>query len=211
MIKNIVFDMGGVLIFDNSMDFFSRYVADQADRELLDRELFFSAEWKNGWDKGTMTTDQVIESVCKRLPQRLHPVVRQVMENWNMEPRAIPGIEGLIRALKKSGWGIYLLSNTASAFYQYCSKLPAIECFDGRFISADYHLLKPHREIFEKFIQVFGLVPGECYFIDDRKENVEGALAAGWGGAFVFTADCSGDCAALGAALEDALKPVLDT
>lgn len=203
MIKNIVFDMGGVLVFDNSMDFFSRYVADQTDLELLDRELFFSPEWKNGWDKGTMTTDQVIESVCKRLPQRLHMAVRQVMENWNMEPRAIPGIESLIRALKESGRGVYLLSNTAAAFYQYCHKLPAIECFDGKFISADYHLLKPHREIFEKFILVFGLVPEECYFIDDRKENVEGALASGWGGGFVFSGES--------AALEEALKSVLGT
>jgi len=189
VIKNIVFDMGGVLFYDNAMDFAVRYVADQADRELLNRELFHSSEWKNGWDGGTMTNAEVAESVCKRLPQRLHTPVRQIMDNWNMDPRAVPGMEHLIRSLKKSGWGIYLLSNTAVQYYQYRDKLPAIDCFDGEFISADYHLLKPNREIYEKFTGVFGLVPQECYFIDDRKENVDGAVAAGWGGGFVFTGD----------------------
>ena len=198
MIKNIVFDMGGVLIFDNAMDFLSRYIADQADKELLHRELFMSVEWKKGWDNGTMTGDQVVESVCRRLPEHLHTVVRRVMENWNMEVRIIPGMESLIRRLKKSGCGVYLLSNTALTYYQYCQKLPAIDCFDGQFISADYQLLKPNREIYEKFVQVFDLVPQECYFIDDRKENAEGALAALWGGACVFSGDS--------AALEDALK-----
>ena len=201
MIKNIVFDMGGVLFNDNAMEFATRYVADQADRDLLNRELFLSSEWKYGWDGGDMTNGEVAESVCKRLPQRLHEPVRQIMDNWNMDPRAIPGMEGLIRGLKKSGWGIYLLSNTALQFYEYRHKLPAIDCFDGQFISADYHLLKPHREIFEKFVQVFGLDPQECYFIDDREENAKGAIAAGWGGSFVFTGDA--------AVLEEALKPVL--
>ena len=205
MIKNIVFDMGGVLIFDSVMDNLARYIdadkADEADRELLSRELCHSPEWKFGWDNGTMTTDEVVESVCKRLPERLHVPVRQVMDNWHMVPRHVPGIERLVRALKKSGWGVYLLSNTALTFYEYRDKLPAIDCFDGQFISADYHLLKPHRDIFEKFTQVFGLVAQECYFIDDRAENAEGAIAAHWGGAFVFTGDA--------AALEKALKPVL--
>ena len=210
MIKNIVFDMGGVLIFDNVMDFLSRYITDQADRELLNRELFLSSEWKKGWDNGTMTASQVVESVNRRLPERLHPVVRAVMENWNMEVRAIPGMESLIRRLKSSGWGVYLLSNTAVAFYQYRHKLPAIDCFDGTFISADYHLLKPNRDIYEKFVRVFGLAPQECYFVDDRTENVQGAVDAGWGGGFVFScfsddSDDSDDCAAL----EDALKTVL--
>ena len=205
-IKNIVFDMGGVLVFDNMMDFLSRYLEDRADCELLNRELFLSNEWKMGWDKGTMTAGQVAESVCGRLPERLHKAVRQVMENWMMEPRAIPGMENLIRAQKKAGRGIYLLSNTAAAFRQYCRKLPAIDCFDGTFISADYHLLKPNREIYEKFVQVFGLVPEECYFVDDKAENVKGARAAGWGGGFVFS--CGSADSAGSAALEEALKSV---
>ena len=202
MIKNIVFDMGGVLIFDAAMDCIARYAgasqADQADRELLNRELCHSPEWKFGWDNGTMSTDEMVESVCKRLPERLHEAVRQVAGNWHMDPELIPGMDNLIRSLKKSGKGVYLLSNTAVTYYQYRHKLPAIESFDGQFISADYQLLKPHREIYEKFVRVFGLVPIECYFIDDKPENVEGAIAAGWGGGFVFSGEA--------AALQEALK-----
>ena len=202
MIKNIVFDMGGVLIHDNPMDFLIRYIdADQADRELILRELCLGPEWKFGWDNGTMSTEEVAKSVCGRLTERLHPFVHCVMENWNMDPKVIPGMENLIRSLKKSGCGVYILSNTAVTYYDYRHKLPAIDCFDGQFVSADYQVLKPNKEIYEKFVQVFKLVPEECYFIDDKPENVNGAVAAGWGGGFVFSGET--------AALEEALKPVL--
>lgn len=97
----------------------------------------------------------------------------------------IDGIEPLIRRLKENGYGIYLLSNTADTYYQYRHRLPAIEIFDGEFISADYHLLKPERSIYHKFTETFGLVPEENFFIDDRTENIEGAKDAGWSG-FVF-------------------------
>ena len=206
MIRNIVFDMGGVLINDNMMEFLARYVPDEPGRELLNRELFHSQEWKYGWDLGTMSAGEIVESVCKRLPARLHQAVRQVMDNWNMEPRPIAGMENLIRGLKKSGLGIYLLSNTAVSYRKYCHKLPAIDCFDGQFISADYHLLKPNREIYDKFVQVFSLVPSECYFVDDKAENVQGAVDALWGGGFVFSGD-----SAKSSALEKALKAVLLT
>ena len=202
MIKNIVFDMGGVLVFDSMTEFLTRYTEDEADRELLHRELFNSREWKKGWDNGTMSEDEVACSVCRRLPERLHSTVSRVLENWMMEPRAVPGMEELIRDLKETGFSIYLLSNTANAFRRYCHKLPAIGCFNGTFISADYQLLKPNREIYEKFTRVFGLEPPECYFIDDKKENVDGAITAGWGGGFVF----SGDSAALKKAMKQALN-----
>ena len=191
MIKNIVFDMGGVLINDNAMDFAARYVQDQADLELLKDELFLSYEWREGWDNGTMIMEDLVNSVCARLPERLHEVVRQITENWNMDAELIPGMEDLIRSLKKQGWNIYLLSNTALSFYQYRHRLPAIDVFDGEFISAEHHLLKPQREIYEKFVQVFGLEARECYFIDDKPENVKGAIDALWGGGFVFGGDAA--------------------
>jgi len=194
--------MGGVLIFDDVSEFLSLHAAEyEADWELLKKELFNSYEWKEGWDKGTISTGEMVESVCKRLPERLHELVKSIAENWNMNPRIVPGMEHLIRGLKKSGWGVYLLSNTAVEFYKYRRHLPAIDAFDGEFISADHHVLKPHREIYEKFAGLFGLVPIECYFIDDKRENVEGAIAAGWGGGFHFTGDI--------AALEFELGPML--
>ena len=97
------------------------------------------------------------------------------MEDWGMNNPRIGGIEPLIRRLKENGYGIYLLSNTADTYYQYRHRLPAIEIFDGEFISADYHLLKPERVSIKNSPETFGLMPEENFFIDDRTENIEGA------------------------------------
>lgn len=183
-IKNIVFDMGNVLIEDNMPGFAAQYLPSKSDQKIILKELFYGPEWME-WNLGTMDIPAAAAGVEKRLPIRLRSVCARLMEDWGMNNPRIDGIEPLIRRLKENGYGIYLLSNTADTYYQYRHRLPAIEIFDGEFISADYHLLKPERSIYHKFTETFGLVPEENFFIDDRTENIEGAKDAGWSG-FVF-------------------------
>ena len=55
-------------------------------------------------------------------------------------------------------------------------------------ISADVHLIKPDIRIYQTFLKEYGLDPGECLFIDDRKNNVEGAETVGMKG-MIFNGD----------------------
>ena len=50
---------------------------------------------------------------------------------------------------------------------------------DDRFVSAFHRLLKPSREIYERFLSEYGLKAEECVFLDDLQENVDGAAACG--------------------------------
>ena len=88
----------------------------------------------------------------------------------------------LVRDLKSGGYGVYLLSNASMDFYERKSGIPALALFDGYIISAEYHLLKPEKEIYLTLFDKFGLKPEECFFIDDVQANIDGAAAVGMRG-----------------------------
>lgn len=184
MIKNIVFDMGNVLILYDAQRYIKDYVDNEADKELLYYEVFGSVEWIRR-DHGTMTESEAIESICKRLPQRLHQSVVTLFENWHKDIPPFPEMESLIERLKRAGYNIYLLSNTGDRYYTFRKNIPALRFFDGEFISCDWHLLKPDVAIFHTFCLHFGLNPAECFFVDDSPANIYGAQQAGMHG-FVY-------------------------
>lgn len=182
MIKNIVFDMGGVLVGFGPQRYTARFVPDPADHELIRRELFRSVEWVR-MDRGTMTVEEAAASVCKRLPERLHEPVSLILTNWHQDIPPLDGVYELVRELKEeSGYPIYLLSNTSADFHEFRKNIPALKFFDGEFISADWHLLKPEPAIYGVFLSHFGLKAGECVYIDDAPLNIEAAINAGMSG-----------------------------
>jgi len=64
----------------------------------------------------------------------------------------------------------------------YHQVIPAIDCFDGIFFSAEVKCMKPQKEMYEHFFERFGLKPEECFFIDDLERNIQGAKACGMDG-----------------------------
>ena len=90
-----------------------------------------------------------------------------------------PGMAELVRELKGSGYGIYLLSNASIRQHEYWPRIPASRFFDGTLISADHHVIKPQPEIYRLCLERFGLKAEECIFVDDMAHNVEGAVFCG--------------------------------
>lgn len=68
------------------------------------------------------------------------------------------------------------------------NKFGFFKLFDGIFVSCFYGAVKPEREIYKAFLEKYGLEAKDCLFIDDKYENVEGAVFAGMDG-FVFRGD----------------------
>ncbi len=184
-IKHLVFDMGNVLIRYNARYYLEKYVSDEADRLLLMREVFQSVEWMR-IDHGSLTEAEAIASSCARLPARLHDTAALLYRSWNQDIPLIPGMEPLIARLKAAGYGVYLLSNTSLRYHEFRKNIPALRWFDGEFISADWRLLKPDQAIYRTFCQHFGLVPGQCLFVDDLPANVYGAQCAGMEGVVFY-------------------------
>ena len=186
MIRNIVFDMGQVLIEWNPPRLIERMGVTGEDAALLLREEFGCAEWQ-GLDRGSLTADQALEGILPRLPERLHPAAEHLARAWWAEPLwPIEGMAALVRELKALGYGIYLCSNATSCLHRYFDRIPGSECFDGKIVSADHVLLKPQHEIYELLFSTFSLTPAECFFIDDNPANVEAGILLGMPGTVFF-------------------------
>ena len=185
MIKNIVFDMGGVLIrFDRDF-FMERFGVRGEDKKLLMREVFLAPEWVM-MDRGVLTDRQAGEIMCRRIPERLHDAVWKLVTFWDRPILEINGMYDLIEELKGMGYGVYLLSNASLRQHDYWPRIPASKFFDGTLVSADVKLVKPMPEIYRTLLDTFSLQADECFFIDDSTANVEAAMYVGLNGAVFF-------------------------
>ena len=187
MIKNILFDMGQVLIRFDQKYFIKRLGIEDADLDLLLREVYRSVEWVQ-MDRGTLREEDAFRSISKRLPERLHDAAWKLICMWDRPILEVAGMYELVEELKGLGYGIYLLSNASVRQHDYWPRIPASRFFDGKLISADVHVIKPQPEIYRLCLEKFGLQAEECFFIDDAPANIEGALCCGIAGA-VFHGD----------------------
>ena len=185
MIRNIIFDMGGVLLDYNPPRFISHLSVSEEDAELLLREVFNSVEWFR-LDHGTIEQEDAAAAMKARLPSRLHGAVDQMLNWWELEVLPVEGMAELAAELKELGYGIYLLSNATIRQPEYFDRLPSARYFDGRFVSAFYKMLKPQYEIYETMLREFDLKAEECFFVDDSVANVEGAYRAGISGTVFY-------------------------
>lgn len=178
MIRNIVFDMGQVVLRFAPDFFLDRCGAEGEDKKLLKREVYQSLEWAR-MDRGSLTDEQAAELICRRLPERLHETVHELIDRWDRPILPVEGMEELIAELKGKGYGIYLLSNASYRQHDYWPRVPACRYFDGTMVSADVKLVKPQPEIYRLLCETFSLKAEECVFIDDAINNAEGAFLCG--------------------------------
>lgn len=172
--------MGNVLLCYDAEKILGKYTDSQEDIATLKRDLMGSFEWQE-YDRGTVEKSSFVP-VIEKLPTHLQALARKlVLEQCFAEKEMPPFAESeqLVRRLRENGYGIYLLSNAGQDFYHYSKGIPALRWFDFCFVSSDYKLLKPEREIYEKFFSVTGLDRSTCVFIDDMPANVQGSKDAG--------------------------------
>lgn len=188
MIKNIIFDMGQVLISFIPEYFIERVgVTDKKDKEILLREVYKSAEWPM-MDRGTLTDEEAGEIMASRVPKHLKEKVKLLTCDWNRPIIPIEGAKELVKELKDNGYNIYLLSNASLNQKNYWPRIPGSEFFDGVVVSSYVKLVKPQPEIYKYTLDKFSLKADECVFIDDAPINIEAAIYSGLHG-IVFHGD----------------------
>ncbi len=181
MIKNILFDMGNVLIRFDPHRFIRRYTDSEADEQILLRRVFQTCEWVR-MDRGSLKDEEAAEFFASRVPDHLKDTARALTLEWDHDMIPLEGMEDLIRELKEAGYGIYLLSNASLRQPLYWPNIPGSQYFDDVLISSYTGFVKPQPEIFREAFRKFGVRPEECLFVDDVPLNVEGAFFSGMDG-----------------------------
>ena len=180
MIRNVVFDMGMVMLDYHPIEACRHFAPDEAAAQAIFEAIFASPEWIE-LDHGTISEEGVLAAACERLPGTLHAFAADVMAHWHeygMSPN--PGMDALVKELKRRGYRVYLLTNAGVRTRAYLHLVPCIELFDGVLISAEEKLLKPEAAIYLRLCEKFALVPQECFFVDDCRPNVDGARGVGF-------------------------------
>lgn len=179
MIKNIIFDMGQVLIKFEPYHFISRLgVTDKNDVEILYQGIYKAPEWSM-MDEGVISQEEGCKIIESRLPEHLRKYVADLTCNWDRPILPVEGAKELIKELKDNGYKIYLLSNASFNQKNYWPKIPGSEYFDGTVVSCFVKMIKPNKKIYEYLLNTYNLKAEECVFIDDAIKNVEGSLNVG--------------------------------
>lgn len=174
MIKNFIFDLGNVVLKLKWDIVINKFTQDDEERKLLHETIFGSTEWEK-LDEGTISVNEAINVMQSKLPNHLHPVCNKIMDTWTEGLIINNEMLDFIEKLRKSGYKTYVLSNAPLTIPPFLTKNDLNKYFDGKVISAEIKLVKPHKEIYEYILKEFSLNPSESFFIDDRKENIEAA------------------------------------
>lgn len=128
MIKNIVLDMGNVLLDYNPDVCLNLFVDSEEDRSIIRRELFEGPEWVQG-DLGEIRDSERFAGVSLRVPERLHGALKECVEKWDVCMVPLPGAREFCEYAREQGYGLYVLSNASDAFYRYFPALAPLDFF----------------------------------------------------------------------------------
>lgn len=179
MIKNIVFDIGNVLVSFRPEDYVDTLISDKKTARSVIEAIFKSREWLM-LDRGVMTEEEACREFCSR-NLCLAENIRSVMKDWHQMLTPLDETVEILKKLKKSGYKVFYLSNYQVEAFDFINKYEFFKLFDGGILSCNVKLLKPEKEIYETLAQSYGLKPEETVFIDDTTENIEGAGEFGFG------------------------------
>ncbi len=187
-IKNIIFDLGNVII---DIDIKK---TEAAFRKLNKNTAEFEAAYKRNqkdqiferFEVGAITEAEFIKIMQAGSSLQIND--QQIIDAWNALLLTIPTKRFQLLEQLSQQYNIFLLSNTNETHlrwvYNYLKEAHQIHDFDQRFFTKAYysHLIqhrKPHTETYQYVLNDAGILGSETLFIDDLKENIEGAKQAG--------------------------------
>jgi len=179
MIKNIIFDLGNVLLNFKPLEFLYAKIPEKQMAHQIYEEIFKSGEWL-ALDRGVITEEEAINAICDRNTEQSQ-LIKFVMNDWYQMLTPIEDVIDVLKELRNMGYKIYFLSNFHLLAYEDVYKrYDFFKYFDGGILSYKEKLMKPENDIYDKLIKTYEINPNESIFIDDTKENIDGATKLGF-------------------------------
>lgn len=178
MIKNIIFDFGGVLVDWNPHHLYDTYFDDKDSADWFLSNIC-TMDWNVQMDAGKPFEQGVAEKIAQ-YPQ-WEKEIRLYWERWiDMMGDTIPNMYDWILQLKQQGYAIYGLTNwSTETFIQVKDKYSIFQLMDGIVMSGEERVTKPDAKIYHILLNRYQLAPEECVFFDDNLNNVIAAQNIG--------------------------------
>jgi len=178
LIRNVVFDAGGVLLEWNPPQVVAQFYPDPHVQAQIREYIFEHPDWHE-YDRGAITESSAPAHFAK-LSGRTTEEVRELLRATAESLRPIEGTMRLLDDLAAAGIHLYLLSNMPEATFNILiERHKFLAHFRHHVISGKILLLKPEAAIYRHLVEVTGIVPAESVFIDDLARNVIGARESG--------------------------------
>lgn len=178
-IKTIIFDFGDVFInldkqgaIDNALELFE---LDDFTSDML--------KTNEDYEQGFITSNEFLEFYTTTFPQLSQDII---FDAWQFILKDFPKyrLDWLLKLKNESDYKFILLSNTNEFHINHIIEhVPFYDtfknCFDAFYLSHEIGLRKPNTNIYEFVLNENNLIPNECLFIDDTKENTDAAEILG--------------------------------
>lgn len=178
MIKNIIFDVGDVLLEYRWKDMLKDYGLPDDEAYKVGKLMFNDNLWHE-FDLANMTHDEIVGQYLKNYPDYAE-VMQWFMTHGELMHVKREDVWEKAQKLKEKGYGIYILSNYSQELFEKHTKdAPFISLADGVVVSYQIHITKPDEKIYQYLLDKYNLKAEECIFFDDREENTEAARKLG--------------------------------
>ena len=174
MIKNIIFDNGGVIVkYSNEtyLDYFN--FPEEKKKELM--KVFSTKEYVE-LSKGNMTHPEFNDFAVNMFPQYREDVLKMLdSNNYKHLIPVYPQMIKYIKDLRKRGYKLYLLTNILEDTIEYMIKeVEGFEdLFDGIVYSSRVGMTKRDDAIFTYILEKYNINPHETLFLDDTLSNLK--------------------------------------
>lgn len=182
MIKNIVFDMGMVLVEFDWKSYLNSLGFSEEIKTTMIKEALGNQDVWNEHDRGILDDEEFIAMASKNASDIEGPL-RIYMKNVGKIITEYEYSKEWLHSLKERGYHIYILSNYGKTPFKYAKEhFTYFGEVDEMVISSDVKMVKPEPGIYKYLLDTYELKPKETVFLDDRKDNIDMAKSFGMKG-----------------------------
>jgi len=178
VIKNVIFDIGNVLVSFRWREYFASFGYSEEILQRLAKATVQSEKWDE-YDRGMLSEEEILAGFIENDPE-LEPVILECLKNICGILRQFDYTIPWIKELKENGYSVYYLSNMSSFACRDCKEdLAFLPYMDGGILSWKEKIIKPDPAIYRLLLERYGLNPKECVFLDDTEKNIAAAHKEG--------------------------------
>lgn len=174
--KNVIFDLGGVLIYFNPRELIEKIFVDSEEKPYQLIQAVYTQPWLD-MDRGKLTRPEVVKALAATYdPAQMCLFMDAVPLYLN------PLADGLriLQDVKNRGYKVFVLSNLPDyAHDAILHHAGFFDPFDGAIFSYQVGFAKPDPEIYQALLTKYNLMADECLFIDDLVKNIDAGKALG--------------------------------